>query len=552
MEHIWLKSYPKGIPADINPDAYPSLCALFEESTQKFGKLPAFNNMGTQLSYHTIYQRAKAFAAYLQQRLGVVKGTRVALMMPNLLQYPIAMFGAMLAGAIVVNVNPLYTARELKHQLNDSGAEIIVIVSNFAHVLSDVIDETSIREVILTNIGDEFPLIKRDMVNSVVRYIKKMIPSFHLKTYVNWLDAINQGMTLTLIPVSLTGEDTAYLQYTGGTTGVAKGAVLSHRNMIANILQATAWMNGSIDEAKEVIITALPLYHVFCLTANCLVFFRMGAENILITNPRDMSGFIKTLAKLPRFTLMTGVNTLFNGMLHHPAFSQLNFSHFKFALGGGAAVQKAVADQWKAVTGKPLIEAYGLTETSPAVCINPVTLTDYNGSIGLPLPSTEVSIRDEHGQELPLGEVGELCVKGPQVIHEYWQKPEETRACFFEPGVLRTGDMAVMDENGYVFLKERKKDMILVSGFNVYPTEIEDILVRHPDVLEAAVVSVPSEDTGEAVKAFIVKKNPKLTAEDIIQYARTQLTAYKVPKQIEFREELPKSNVGKILRRELR
>lgn len=552
MERIWLKHYPAGVPADINPEQYSSLVDIFKESVNQYAHLPAFENMGTILTYQQIHEKSRQFAAYLQHRLGVVKGTRVALMMPNLLQYPIAMFGAFLAGATVVNVNPLYTARELLHQLNDSGAEVIVIFANVAHVLAEIIDKTKLHHVIVTDVGDVFPMPKRLIVNAVVHYVKKLVPPYHLSKAVMWCELMKVGRTLTLTEVPLTSSDPAYLQYTGGTTGVSKGAVLTHRNMIANVLQAATWMHLQIFEGQEVIITALPLYHVFCLTANCLVFFKMGALNILITNPRDMKGFIKILAGLPRFTLMTGVNTLFNGLLNTPGFNKLNFKHFRFALGGGAAVQEAVAKKWKEVTGKPIIEAYGMTETSPAVCMNLLTIKNFTGSIGLPISSTEISIRDNEGHELPIGETGELCVRGPQVIHEYWHQPEETKASFYPDGFLKTGDMAMIDSEGFVFLKERKKDMIIISGFNVYPTEIEDVLAHHPGILEVAVVGVPSAETGEAIKAFIVKRNPALTEEDVIQYCRSQLTGYKIPKQIEFRDSLPKSNVGKILRRALR
>ena len=462
------------------------------------------------------------------------------------------MFGTFLAGGIVVNVNPLYTARELAHQLRDSAAEVIVVFANVAHVLAEVIEQTNIRHIIVTEVGDAFPPIKRMIVNSVVRYVKKMIPAYTLANALSWPDIINQGHELALTNVSLVGSDVAYLQYTGGTTGLSKGAALTHRNMIANIVQINAWLSNHIYEEREVIITALPLYHVFCLMANCLVFFQLGALNVLITNPRDMKGFVKILGKLKRFTLITGVNTLFNALLNTPGFDKLNFENFRIALGGGAAVQEAVAKRWKQVTGKPLIEAYGMTETSPAVCMNRIDIENFTGSIGLPISSTEISIRDDQGNELAIGETGELCVRGPQVIHEYWQKPEESRASFFPDGFLRTGDMAIIDADGYVFLKERKKDMIIISGFNVYPTEIEDVLAHHPGILEAAVVGVPSADTGEAVKAFIVKRNPLLSKEEVIQYCRNQLTAYKVPKLIEFRNSLPKSNVGKILRRALR
>lgn len=552
MERIWLKSYPADVPADINPDAFASLADIFKDSVSKYAHLSAFENMGTTLSYQQVNIQAHAFASYLQQQLGFTKGTRVALMLPNLLQYPIAMFGTFLAGGIVVNVNPLYTARELAHQLKDSGAEIIVILANVAHVLADIIDDTHIRHVIVTEIGDVFSPIKRYLVNAVVRHIKKLIPAYHLNHSISWCELMNKGRKLSLTSVPLANTDTAYLQYTGGTTGVSKGAVLTHRNMIANIMQVNAWLTGDIKPGEDVMITALPLYHIFCLMANCLVFFQRGALNVLITNPRDMKGFVKKLSRLPKFTLMTGVNTLFNGLLNTPGFSKLNFKHFRFALGGGAAVQEAIAKRWKEVTGVPLIEAYGMTETAPAICINRLDIKEYSGCVGLPIPSTDISIRDENGNEVALNEVGELCVKGPQVIHEYWHKPEESKTSFFPDGFFRTGDMAAMNAEGFVFLKERKKDMIIISGFNVYPTEVEDVLAHHPGILEAAVVGVPSAESGEAVKAFIVKRDPALTQEDVIHYCRSQLTAYKVPKLVEFCDNLPKSAVGKILKRALR
>lgn len=552
MERIWLKSYPEGVPDDINPDSFTSLVEIFKQAVEKHAHLPAFENMGTVLSFQQINVQAHTFAAYLQNRLGVVKGTRVALMLPNLLQYPIAMFGTLLAGGIAVNVNPLYTARELEHQLNDAGAEVIVVFANVASVLAQVIKNTSVRHVIVTDVGDVFPWLKRHIVNFVVRHIKKLVPAFELPQAISWHEVMSKGQQLAFNPVILSNNDIAYLQYTGGTTGISKGAVLTHRNMVANILQVQAWIGKKVQGGQEVVITALPLYHVFCLLANCLLFFSLGALNILITNPRDMKGFVKILRRLPRFTAMTGVNTLFNGLLNTPGFKELDFRHFHFALGGGTAVQEAVAEKWKKITGTTLLEAYGMTETSPAVSINPLDLSNYNGSIGLPISSTLISIRDDEGNELPINEIGELCVKGPQVIQEYWQKPEETQASFYNDGFLRTGDMGLIDERGYLFLKERKKDMIIISGFNVYPTEVEDVLAHHPGIFEAAVVGVASAETGEAVKAFIVRRDPKLTAEDVIQYCRSQLTAYKVPKQIEFRDSLPKSNVGKILRRELR
>lgn len=550
-EKIWLKEYPEGVPAEIDIGEYRSVKDLVEHACQKFRDLPAFHNMGTTLSYADIDQQSRYFAAWLQQSAGVKKGDRVAIMMPNLLQYPVALFGILRAGATVVNVNPLYTPRELEHQLKDSGARIIVILENFAHTLEQVLHNTQVEHVLTTRIGDMLSPIKRGLVNFVVKHVKKMVPEWKIPSAVSFRHVLHEGKWQTLDPVALDHEDIAFLQYTGGTTGVAKGAVLTHGNMVANMLQARAWLGTQLKEGQEVIITALPLYHIFSLTANCLVFSEIGGLNVLITNPRDIPAFVKELGK-HKFTAITGVNTLFNALLNAPGFDKLDFSALKLALGGGMAVQRAVAERWKKVTGAPLLEAYGLTETSPAATINPLTLKDYNGSIGLPIPSTEVQIRDEEGKEVPLGEVGEICVRGPQVMREYWNRPDETEKVFFEDGFLRTGDMARMDEKGYVYIVDRKKDMINVSGFNVYPNEIEDVVMQLDGVLEAAAVGVEDEHSGEVVKLFVVRKNPELTEKDIIEHCKRELTGYKVPKYVEFREELPKTNVGKILRRALR
>ncbi|NNM58666.1 MAG: AMP-binding protein [Legionellales bacterium] len=551
MEKIWLKNYPAGVPAEINPDAYESLTALFESACQQFSYKPAFTNMGTTLSYAEFHRSAYQFAAFLQQKLHCKKGDRLAIVMPNLLQYPVVLFGGLVAGMTIVNVNPLYTASEMAHQLNDSGASVVVILENFAHVLQEVLPHTQVKQVIVTEIGDLYPLIKRLVVNAVVKHVKKMVPAYEIKGAISFVFAMRSCQNLRPDPVRLSGEDIAFLQYTGGTTGIAKGAMLTHRNMVANLEQASAWIGTFMELGKEIIITALPLYHIFSLTANCLIFIKIGAQNILITNPRDIKGFIKELGHY-HFTAITGVNTLFNALLNNSNFSKLNFKHFKLALGGGMAVQYAVADKWIKLTGKPLLEAYGLTETSPAVTINPLNMTTFNGSIGLPVPSTEVSLRDDTGNEAPVGEAGELCVRGPQVMKGYWNRPDETKKVMMADGFLRTGDIAAIDAQGFVFLKERKKDMILVSGFNVYPNEVEDIIAKHPGVLEVAVVGVSNAVSGETVKAFIVKKDPALKSEDIIHFCREYLTGYKIPKSIEFRDELPKSNVGKILRRELR
>jgi long-chain acyl-CoA synthetase len=551
MDKIWLKEYPQGVSAEIDIDTYASIKAILEESCSKFADLPAFTNMGATLSYAQIEQQSRHFAAYLQQVAGLHKGDRVALMMPNLLQYPVALFGVLRAGMVAVNVNPLYTTYELEHQLRDSGAKAIVILENFAVTLQQVLDNTDIKTVVVTAIGDLLGFPKRPLVNFVVRRIKKMVPNWHIAKACWFREALTQGSRHRMQDIVLNHEDIAFLQYTGGTTGVSKGAVLTHGNMVANVLQASGWLGSSLEQKQEVVITALPLYHIFSLTANCMVFITLGGSNILITNPRDMPGFCKTLHQYP-FSVITGVNTLFNGLLHAPGFDKLDFSHLKLALGGGMAVQRAVAEHWKQITGVPIVEAYGLTETSPAACINPLDLKDYNGSIGLPIPSTEVSIRDEAGKELAIGEVGEICVRGPQVMRGYWNRPDETAKVLSADGWLRTGDMGRFDERGYVYIVDRKKDMILVSGFNVYPNEVEDVAMMHPGVRECAAIGVPSEHSGEVVKLFVVRKDPALTAEELIAHCHKYLTGYKVPKFVEFRDELPKSNVGKILRRELR
>ncbi|BBD76972.1 long-chain-fatty-acid--CoA ligase [Hydrogenophilus thermoluteolus] len=552
MEKIWLKSYPEGVPAEIGPLPYSSLGDLFAQSVARYADRPAAACMGQVLTYRELDEQSRAFAAYLQQVIQLPKGARVALMMPNVLQYMVALFGVLRAGYVVVNVNPLYTPRELEHQLKDSGAEAIVILENFAHTLEAAIAHgVRVPHIIVTSLGDLFPGLKGAITNFVVRYVKKMVPAWRLPQVTRWQEALAAGAKTTLQPVAVGPEDIAFLQYTGGTTGVAKGAVLLHRNILSNVAQATAWIREAVKEGEEIVITALPLYHIFALTANCMTFTALGGLNVLIPNPRDIPGFVKELGKW-RFTVMTGVNTLFNALLNHPEFAKLDFSAFKVTLGGGMAVQEAVAKRWKQVTGKPLLEAYGLTETSPAVTINPMTLQEYNHSIGLPLPSTEISIRSDAGAELPVGAEGELCVRGPQVMKEYWNRPDETAKVFTEDGFLRTGDVAKIDENGFVYLVDRKKDMILVSGFNVYPNEVEDVIALHPGVLEVAVIGVPDEKSGEVVKAFVVKKDPALTEEAIIAWCRERLTGYKVPKRVEFRDELPKTNVGKILRRALR
>lgn len=551
MEKTWLEHYQQGVPHEIDPSEYSSLVALFENSFRVHANAVAYVNLGCELTYKQLDDKSKEFAVYLQH-LGLQKGARVALMMPNVLQYPVALFGILRAGFTVVNVNPLYTADELTHQLNDSGSEVIVVLANFAHTVEKSLPNTpTVKHVITTQIGDLFPKIKGFIVNAVVRYIKKMIPDYTIANEIPFNSTLKAGQNKPFIEPVLTHDDIAFLQYTGGTTGVAKGAMLTHGNMVANVLQATAWISPLDINEQDIIVTALPLYHIFSLTANCLTFIKAGAKNILITNPRDIPHFIDEI-KNSKFTAITGVNTLFNAMLNNPKIAEINFSKVKLALSGGMALQKSVAQRWKEVTKTRVLEAYGLTETCPAVTINPMYLEEYNGSIGLPLPSTDISIRDENGQEVGLREPGELCVKGPQVMAGYWKRPDETANVFTSDGFLKTGDMAQIDENGYVYLVDRKKDMIVVSGFNVYPNEVEQVIGLLPGVLEVGVIGVTSDDSGERVKACIVKRDPDLTAEQIIAHCREHLTAYKVPKIIEFYPELPKTNVGKILRRALR
>jgi long-chain acyl-CoA synthetase len=551
MDKIWLRSYQAGVPAEIELNEFQSLGELFEKSVARYRDRVAYINMGAEITYGELDQLSRDFAAYLQSVLKLPRGARIALMMPNVLQYPVCMFGALRAGYTVVNCNPLYMPRELQHQLADSGAEAIVILENFAHVLSEVIADTAVKHVVMARMGDLLGFPKGAVVNFVVKYVKKMVPGWRLPRVVNFRKALDKGARAAFQPVAVTQEDIAFLQYTGGTTGVAKGAMLTHRNLLANLTQAHAWINGVVKEGSEFVVTALPLYHIFALTANCFTFIKLGASNLLITNPRDIPGFVAELAKYP-FTILIGVNTLFNALLHNEAFARLDFSRLNVALGGGMAVQKAVAEKWKRVTGKPLIEAYGLTETSPAVTINPLSIDEYTGSIGLPLPSTEVAIRDDAGADVAQGQAGELYVRGPQVMKGYYQRPDETANAFTPDGFLHTGDVAVMDEKGFLRIVDRKKDMILVSGFNVYPNEVEDVVAMHPGVLEVAALGVRNEKSGEAVKIFVVRKDPTLTAEALIAHCRDNLTGYKVPHFVEFRDELPKTNVGKILRRALR
>jgi len=551
MEPIWIKSYPAGVPAKVNVDEYRSLCDVFDTSVRKFAAQPAFVNMGTAITYARLDQLSGWFAAYLQYVLKLPRGARVALMMPNLLQYPVAMFGALRGGYTVVNCNPLYSPRELEYQLNDSGAEAIVVVENFAHVLAEVVAKTKVKHVITTQLGDLLDFPKRHVVNFVVKYIKRLVPAVRLSGAVSFRHALALGRRQAWKPADIGPDDIAFLQYTGGTTGVPKGAMLTHRNLVANLQQAHAWLKNVLEERREIVITPLPLYHIFALTANCLTFFKIGAKNVLITNPRDIPGFVKELGK-HRFTVITGVNTLYNALLNNPDFAKLDFSGLRLSLAGGMAVHRSVAERWKQVTGKALVEAYGLSETSPAVTVNPLDLTEYNGSIGLPIPSTEIAIRDDAGNDLPPGQAGELCVRGPQVMKGYWQHPAETAKVLMPDGFLRTGDIAVVDERGFVRIVDRKKDMIIVSGFKVFPNEIEDVVSLHPGVLEVGAVGLSDAIFGEVVKIVVVRRDPNLDADELIAHCRKHLTGYKIPRHVEFRQELVKTNIGKILRRALR
>ena len=523
MNQPWLDSYPEGVPAEIDLEEYSSILDIFDQSISRFGKQAAYINFEKELTYGELDRLTRNFAAWLQSK-GLEKGDRIALMMPNILQYPVALFGAMRAGLVIVNTNPMYTPRELKHQLNDSGAKAIVVVENFANVLQKISAETGLEQIITTQIGDLLGFPKGFLVNFTLKYVKKAVPDYRLPGSTSFSDALKTGAGLSLSPVNLDLDDLAFLQYTGGTTGVAKGAMLTHRNLVANMQQAKAWMiPAGVGLDTEIVITALPLYHIFALTSNCLVFMAIGGVNVLITDPRDMQGFVKILSKVP-FTFIPGVNTLFNGLLNTPEFHKLDFSTLKGALGGGMAVQRAVAKKWRKVTGTPLVEAYGLTETSPAACINPINIEKFNGCIGLPISSTDCAIMNDDGDLLPQGEVGELVIRGPQVMKGYWQRPEETAKVMTPDGWLRTGDIALMTEDGYFKIVDRKKDMILVSGFNVFPNEIEDVIALHPKVLEVAVVGVPDEKSTEAVKAFVAKSDPSLTKEELKEYCKEQLT----------------------------
>jgi long-chain acyl-CoA synthetase len=551
MEKIWVKHYSKGIPAEVDVKRYASILEVFEGAVKKFHNRPAYTNMGVTLTYGDVDRLSRSFAAYLQKVAGLKKGDRIAIQMPNLLQYPVALFGALRAGLVVVNTNPLYTPREMEHQFKDSGAKAVVILANFAHNLQEVLPRTPIKHVVVTELGDMLGFPKRLLVNAVVKHVKKMVPEFRIPGAVPFNEALRLGTAQRLDPVSVTSDEIAVLQYTGGTTGVSKGAMLTHANLIANMQQASPVVMSVLKDAEEVVITALPLYHIFCFTVNCMIFMNHGGHSVLITNPKDIPAFVKELSK-HKFTVMTGVNTLFNALMNHPDFAKLDFSHLKTTVGGGMAVQKVVAERWQKITGKPLVEGYGLTESSPVICVNPLDGRERIGSIGLPVPSTEVMIADEDGKELPLGETGEICARGPQVMKGYWQRPEETAKVITPDGWLKTGDIGFIDPDGYVKIVDRKKDMILVSGFNVYPNEVEDVIATHPGVLEVAAIGVPDDKAGEAVKVFVVKRDESLTSDQVREYAKTKLTGYKVPKHVEFRKELPKTNVGKILRRALR
>ena len=551
VEKIWLQSYQEGVPAEVDLGEFQSLGEMFQNSVTLYRDRVVFINMGAEMTYGELDALSRDFAAYLQTSLKLQKGDRVAIMMPNVLQYPVCMLGALRAGCVVVNCNPLYTPRELEHQLKDSGAETIVVLENFAHTLAHVIAQTSIKNVVIARMGDLLGFAKGALVNFVVKHVKKMVPAWRIPGAVDFGRAISQGAASGFTPVSVTQDDLAYLQYTGGTTGLSKGAMLTHGNILANLSQAHAWIKAELKEGEELVVTALPLYHIFALTANCFLFMRIVARNLLITNPRDLKSFVSDLAKYP-FTVILGVNSLFNLLLNNEAFKTLDFSTLKITRGGGMAVQSSIAKKWKRLTGVPLIEAYGLTETSPAAVINPLNNSEYTGAIGLPISSTDVAIRNDDGIDVPLGERVELCIRGPQVMKAYYHRPEETANVMMPDGFLRTGDIVVMDEKGYIKIVDRKKDMILVSGFNVYPNEVEEVVAMHPGVLEVASVGVATEGAGEVVKIFVVKKDESLTAEQLIAHCRANLTGYKVPRQVEFRKDLPKSNVGKILRRELR
>ncbi len=554
MKKIWLDSYPRGVPSEIDERAYSSLNELFERSCARFRGGTAFSNMGASITYGELDRLSRDFAAYLQKTLGLRRADRVAIMLPNLLQYPVTLFGALRAGLTVVNVNPLYTASELEHQLADSGATAIVVLENFARIVEQALAKTRVRHVVTTQVGDLFSPVRRALVNFAVKHVKRMVPAWRIPGAIAFREALARGAAHRLDGADISSEDIAFLQYTGGTTGVAKGAILTHGNIVANVEQVAAWARGTLEEGAETVITALPLYHVFALTANLLVFVKLCGHNVLITNPRDIAGFVAELRKT-RFTAITGVNTLFNALLNATGFEEVAAASrgtLKLAVAGGMAVQRSVAERWQRATGVPLVEGYGLTEASPNVCANRFDSREFSGKLGLPLPSTEVAILDERGKESPLGEIGEIGVRGPQVMRGYWNAPQQSAEAFTPDGWLRTGDMGRMDERGYVEFRERKKDVIVVSGFKAYPAEIEDVAMLHPGVMDAGAVGIPDERSGEAVALFIVRKDPALTAEALLAHCAKHLTGYKLPRRIEFREQLPKSPIGKILRRQLK
>lgn len=552
MDKPWLKSYPEDVPAEIPTPDFMSVRDMLESCFKDYADRTAYSNMGTRLTFRDLDRLSAQFACYLQVELGLVKGERVAIMLPNILQYPVVLCGIFRAGLVAVNVNPLYTARELRHQLSDSGAKCIIVLENFAHILADVIADTDVQHVVTSGVGDLLNFPRSIITNFVLRHVKKSVPSYSLPGSVSMKAALAAGKGKTLQPVELGFADLAFLQYTGGTTGLSKGAMLSHRNMVFNVHQSKAWQSSAFDDVEVIVaITALPLYHIFSLQSNCLAIMLQGGENVLITNPRDFDAFVVELGKHD-FTYMTGVNTLFASLLNTPGFADLDFSSLRLTVGGGMAVQEAIARSWQEVTGRSILQAYGLTETSPAAIANPLTMTDFTGSIGLPIPSTDVRICDDDGNDVATGEAGEICIRGPQVMEGYWQKPDETAKVMMEGGWFRTGDIGRIDEKGYVFIEDRKKDMILVSGFNVYPNEIEGVVVEMEGVLEAAAIGLPDEKSGEVVKLFVVRTDPSLSEADVLAYCKENMTGYKVPKQIEFRDDLPKTNVGKILRRELR
>lgn len=552
MNYPWLKSYPEGVPYEVDVKRFNNLCEVFEESCKKYREKPAITSLGTTLSYHDYDRLSGQFASFLQHELKLKKGDRIALQMPNLLQYNIALYGAFRAGLVVVNTNPLYTAREMEHQFKDSGAKAIVILANFAHMLAEVLPHTDIQHVIVTEVGDLLKFPKNLIVNNVLKYIKKAVPAYHLPKAIKFTDALELGRKKPFQEVRAQYDDIAFLQYTGGTTGVSKGAMLSHGNVISNMIQVAAWMKPALSEGKEIAICALPLYHIFSLTVNAMTFMLYGAQVVLITNPKDIPGFIKELKTYP-FSIFSGVNTLFNALMNDPNFSSINFQPLKVSVAGGMALQSAVAERWMKVTNSLLIEGYGLTETSPVAAVNPISKKGNRvGTIGLPVPNTVLKLLDDNGKEVGPGEQGEIAISGPQVMMGYWQRPDETAKVMTADGFFKSGDVGVIDEDGYFKIVDRKKDMILVSGFNVYPNEIEDVLSKLEGVLESAAIGIPDEKSGEVVKVVVVKKDPSLTSEQIIQHCRHNLTNYKVPRFVEFRHELPKTNVGKILRRALR